>query len=66
MEEDMERLVKQKEVLRRCGISAATLYRLIKKGKFPESVNISERAVAWANSEIEQWIEERMRERYDK
>ncbi|HBM42952.1 MAG TPA: AlpA family phage regulatory protein [Halomonas sp.] len=32
-------------------------------GQFPKSVNISKRAVAWANSEIELWIEERMRER---
>lgn len=59
----MERLIKRQEVLKRCGISATTLYRLIDNGQFPKSVNISKRAVAWANSEIELWIEERMRER---
>jgi len=58
-----EKLLRRVDVLQRCGISVSTLYRLMAIGKFPKNVNISERAVAWSNSEIEQWIEERMRER---
>ncbi|WP_325920461.1 helix-turn-helix transcriptional regulator [Kluyvera cryocrescens] len=51
------------EVINHCAISRATLYRLIEKGLFPASRKISPggRAVAWLKSDVEEWIETRVK-----
>lgn len=38
-------------------ISTATIYRLMAENKFPKSINILGRRVAWVESEIEEWID---------
>ncbi|WP_076944369.1 helix-turn-helix transcriptional regulator [Serratia oryzae] len=54
------KLLKIKEVLKRCAISRATLYRLIEAKRFPEQVSLTgNRAVAWREEDIQRWIEER-------
>lgn len=57
------RLLKVNDVIANCAISRATLYRLIAKGEFPASRQISPngRAVAWLKSDIEEWIESRIK-----
>jgi prophage regulatory protein len=59
----MKKLIKRNEVLKMCGISTSTLYRLIKSGHFPSAVKTSERAVAWIENEVAEWIETRIFER---
>lgn len=59
----MKKLIKKNEVLLTCGISTSTLYRLIKSGQFPQAVKTSERAVAWIENEVAEWIETRIFER---
>ncbi len=55
-------LMKIDQVLAACGISKATLYRMIKQGTFMEPVSPTEgRSVAWRSDEVEQWINERPR-----
>lgn len=52
--------------LRRSGArSAQQLYNWVRAGRFPRPVKISEdgRAVAWFDDEIDDWQEERSRER---
>ena len=49
-----------REVLRRTGLSRATLYRLMAKGKFPQQHPLSEGTVGWSEKEVEKWIDERM------
>lgn len=54
------RLLKIQEVLRRCAISRATLYRLIEAKHFPCQVSLTgNRAIAWKEEDIQRWIEER-------
>ncbi|WP_280562595.1 AlpA family transcriptional regulator [Chromohalobacter sp. 48-RD10] len=53
-------LLRRPEVLQRCGISNTTLHRLINAGDFPSPIQISPRAVAWVESEINEWIEQRI------
>lgn len=55
------RLMKQPEVLAKCAISRATLYRYIKKNAFPSQVQQGERAVAWREDEVDEWILNRQR-----
>jgi len=48
-------------VLQRIGLSASTLDRLIKAGRFPAPVRLSPNTVGWQSSAIDIWIDERMR-----
>ena len=42
--------------------SSATIYRLIKKGDFPEQIKLSERSSAWLLDDIYQWIESKKKQ----
>lgn len=55
-----QRLIRRKEVQAKTGLGVSSLYALMKVGKFPQSLNISERRVAWIEAEIDQWIAERI------
>lgn len=50
------------EVLRRTGYSKAWIYRLLKEKKFPQSVKIGARSIAFVEHEIDEWIERRIAE----
>ena len=51
------------EVKRRTGDSTSGIYDKMSKGTFPRPVKISERAVGWLESEINELIERRRAER---
>ncbi|HFD0435065.1 TPA: helix-turn-helix transcriptional regulator [Escherichia coli] len=55
-------LIRLTEVQRRTGYSKAWIYRLMGQGKFPESVKIGSRAIAFVESEIDEWINQRIAE----
>jgi len=40
------------------GYQPWNIYRLMRVGKFPASVKLGERAVAWRASDIQRWIDE--------
>ncbi len=51
------RLLNLAEVIECCTISRATIYRLIKKGNFPSSVQQKGcRRVMWRSSDIQDWM----------
>lgn len=43
------------------GLTTPTLYRMMDKGIFPRPIKISERAVAWLETEITEWLASRAR-----
>lgn len=49
-------LLRQKEVLKLTGLSRTTIYTLIQRGEFPNSIKISSRSVAWRRGDIWEWI----------
>lgn len=49
-------LVRLPEVLRRTGLSRATIYRKIERDEFPAGVRLSANAVAWYESDINRWV----------
>lgn len=57
-----QNLIRLSDVQRRTGYSKAWIYRLISNGKFPESVKIGSRAIAFVESEIDEWINQRIAE----
>ena len=57
------RLIRRKEVQAKTGYGASSIYAEMAKGRFPKPVILSERRVAWIESEIDAWIAERIASR---
>ncbi|MCS6178916.1 helix-turn-helix transcriptional regulator [Shewanella baltica] len=57
------KLIRLKDVIGCTGLSRSTIYKYIDEGIFPKSVSLGDRAVAWVESEIQEWILERIAER---
>ncbi|MBN3051731.1 AlpA family phage regulatory protein [Pectobacterium versatile] len=55
------RILRIQEVLHRCALSRASLYRLISDGSFPTQRRLSPygRSVGWLEEDIEGWISSR-------
>jgi prophage regulatory protein len=54
------RFIRLRELLTITGMSRSSIYQLVHLGKFPSSVKLSERAVAWDSADVERWLEERV------
>jgi prophage regulatory protein len=57
------KLIKLKDVIACTGLGRSTIYKYIEEGGFPKSVSLGCRAVAWVESEVQEWILERIEER---
>ena len=55
-------LIRLSEVLKRTGYSKAWVYARMSRGQFPQSVKIGARAIAFIESEIDDWIDQRIAE----
>lgn len=49
--------MRQKELMKVVPFSAATLWRLVKSGKFVRPVKLSDRITAWNTAEVQAWLE---------
>ena len=47
----------------RTGLSRSTIYLRISQGTFPKPVNLGSRAVGWLDSEIYEWLQQRIEAR---
>jgi prophage regulatory protein len=54
------RLLRLPDVLDKVGLRRTHFYDLVKRGAFPPPVKLSERAVAWPEDRVDQWIAERI------
>ena len=52
-------IIRLPDVIRRTGLSQATIYRMVKSGRFPRSVKLGARAVGWKNEAVTEWISSR-------
>ncbi|HEF0064716.1 helix-turn-helix transcriptional regulator [Citrobacter sp. RHBSTW-00271] len=55
-------LIRLPEVQRRTGYSKAWIYKLLKEKRFPAAVKIGSRAIAFVESEINEWVNQRIAE----
>lgn len=55
-----QRFIRRKEVQAKTGLGASSIYAMMKQGKFPKAITLSERRVAWIESDVDQWISERI------
>lgn len=56
----IQRLIRRKEVCEKTGLGVSSIYALMAEGLFPKSINLSERRVAWVESEVDEWVFERI------
>lgn len=56
-----EKLLSLSEVMERTGLSKTSIWRMQKEDAFPASYSISPKRVAWKESEINKWIQGRVR-----
>ena len=54
------RLIRRKEVQAKTGLGASSIYAMMQQGTFPKAIHISERRVAWIESDVDKWINERI------
>ncbi len=57
------KVLRRKAVREKTGYSDMHIYRLERAGKFPRRVQLGPNSVGWIESEVDEWIEERMRQR---
>lgn len=57
-----DRLVRLPEVEGMTGCKKSTIYELMRAGKFPKSVRLNARMVAWAETAVLQWVQDRIAE----
>ena len=56
----VQKLIRLPEVINRTGYKRSNIYLLMRQEKFPKSVSMGGRAVAWLESEVDTWIQERV------
>lgn len=58
------RLLRVKEVTHLTGLPRPTIYDHIKKGLFPKQISLGGgKSVAWIESEVQEWIQQRINAR---
>jgi prophage regulatory protein len=55
-----ERVIRFPELKERIGFSRSHIHNLISQGKFPKQIKIGDRASGWLNSQISEWLEQRI------
>lgn len=55
--------IRLRAVKAKTGLPESTIYYLQAKGRFPRSVKLGEKIVAWDEREIEAWMAERLAQR---
>ncbi len=56
------RFLRLTEVMARTGLSRSTIYVRMEQGRFPQPVSLGGRAVGWIESEVDEWMSNRVAE----
>lgn len=57
------KLIKLKAVMDCTGLARSTVYKFIAEDRFPKPVKLGVRMVAWVESEIQLWIQDKIEHR---
>lgn len=55
-----DRMLRLPQVEQVTGLKKSAIYELARTGRFPRRIRLSARATAWAESEVLQWIQDRI------
>ena len=53
------RMLSKKEISKRTNLSPVTIWREVKKGRFPKPVQLTPNRIAWTEPSIEEWEQSR-------
>jgi prophage regulatory protein len=56
-------LIRLSEVKEYTGLGRSSIYEKMNNGLFPKSVSLGDRAVAWVDSEITDWVQDKIDQR---
>ncbi|AMZ10546.1 AlpA family transcriptional regulator [Salmonella enterica subsp. diarizonae] len=56
-------LLRLKQVEAKTGIKRSQIYLYMQSGNFPHSIKIGPASVAWLESEIDEWIDQKLERR---
>lgn len=59
-----DRFMRLPEVLYTTGLSRSTVYEMIGRSQFPSQISLGGKNVAWLESEVEEWMAERIASRH--
>ena len=59
-EKSMNTILRLPAVKARTGLSRSTIYLRVNDGTFPKSINLGARAVGWLESEIDNWLSQKI------
>lgn len=59
----LPKLIRARDVLKICPLSKSGLHLAVKAGRFPQPIHISERSIAFVESEVREWLQSRMDQR---
>lgn len=54
------KFIRLPEVKDKTGLSRSSIYLRMSKGEFPQSISLGDRAIGWLESDIEQWLEDKI------
>lgn len=57
------KLLRLPAVMEKTGLAKSTIYKYVKQGDFPATVPLCGRSVAWIDSEVDEWLSERLANR---
>lgn len=60
MEQQQAKLIRLKEVIKLTGLSRSSVYKYVSENGFPAQVPLGGRAVAWVESEVLDWVKQRI------
>lgn len=55
-----KKIIRLPEVKIKTGLSRSSIYLRMSNGEFPQSISLGSRAVGWLESDIEQWLDDRI------
>jgi len=58
-----DRIIPKPELFSKVGMSDTQVWRWEKRGKFPKRINLGGKSVGWFESEIDEWLEKKSKER---
>lgn len=54
------RMLRLRGVMEKTGLSRSQIYRLVGLGTFPKQIQLSDRAAAWIEVEVDRWLQKRI------
>ena len=59
LEGNLDKVIKQPELINMLGISRGTLFNMRNNGEIPQPRKISTRCIGWLQSDINEWLKSR-------